>query len=498
MRNLEIDSQTTLTHILNELKTTEEDGLELTSVPNEKSLLDNLLNKKIIEKVAKVYKKEVVFPSTPIDQAPQSDSDDMGFVEGEDIVAKAPIEDVHKMIQTKVATETVNKKATRPVNIFRQMIGNKLVWLGLTTLVLLTILAIATFIIPSANIVLTAETEDKDAQLTFAAEKNLESTNPKASVLSYQTTEVNKENEDEQATTGKKTIGTVAKGRVTITNQDDTAAKTFSAGTILTATSDATLTFKLDTEIAIEQAPTGGEKTAGVNVTAVKAGTESNLTEGTIFKVGGSPTALVFARNDVAFSGGSSKLANVASQEDRDSLKNKIIEKLEEEAKTEIEKKQKNVLVVEDSFEIKVTKEIYEPKAVDAETEKLKATVAISATAAFVENGELKKLVVEKLSEGSQGFEVDEDNLAISLQQTSKDPSGKLSLLAKIKAKLVPELKPDDIKRHLVGKSIASAQRYLDSVEEIAAYKVSTSPFYFRLLGRLPFSLNKISISFEN
>ena len=34
MRQLEIDSQTNLSHILTELKTSEEDGLELTAVPN--------------------------------------------------------------------------------------------------------------------------------------------------------------------------------------------------------------------------------------------------------------------------------------------------------------------------------------------------------------------------------------------------------------------------------------------------------------------------------
>lgn len=498
MRNLEIDSQTTLAHILNELKTTEEDGLELTVVPGEKSLLQNSVNKKIIEKVAKEYKKEVVFPAVPIEQAPETDGDDMGFVEGEDVVAKAPIEDVHKMIQTPVVSTTVNKKSPSQVNLLNKLLKKKLVWIGGVCLILIIILGVGVFLIPTADISLTAKTEDKDSQLTVLGDSTTKEVNTKDNIIPYQNAEVGKEGSDEQATTGKKTIGTVAKGRVTITNQDDTAAKTFTAGTILTPSNDASLTFKLDSDVSIEQAPTGGEKTAGVNVTAVKAGTESNLAEGTVFKVGGAPTALVFARNDVAFTGGSSKLANVASQEDRDSLKNKIIDKLEEEAKTEIEKKQQDIIVIEDSFDIKVTKEVYEPKTVDAEAEKLKATIGISATAAFVENGELKKLVIENLSAGSEGFEVDEKNLVISLQQTSKDPTGKINMIAKIKAKLVPDLNQDDIKRHLVGKSVGQAQKYLDSVEEIAAYKVSSSPFYFRILGRLPFSTGKIQISFED
>lgn len=500
MRNLEIDSQTTLLHILSELKSTEEDGLELTSVPGEKSLLDNPINKKIIEKVAKEEKKEVVFPAVPIEQAPETEGDELGFVEGEDVVAKAPIEDVHKMIQPSggAAVTVSDKSGPTKLSFLKKLRKNRLVWLGAAVLLVILIIGMLVFFLPTAEITITAKTESKDSQLTIKADQAAKEASVEDSVVPYQTAEVSKEGADQQATTGKKTIGNPAKGRVTITNQDTTTQKTFTAGTILTSTANATVTFKLDSDVSIEQAPVGGERTAGVNVTATKSGTEGNLAEGTVFKVGNSPEYLVFARNDVAFSGGSSKLANVASQEDRDSLKNKIIETLEEEAKKEVEGKQKDVVVVEKSFEVKITKETYDPKNVDAEAENLKATISINATAVFVDKDQLKKLVVESLAKGSDGFSVDEENLEVSLEQSTKDSSGRLTLIAKVKAKLVPDIDQEEIKRNLAGKNVSAASKYLDSLEEVAAYKVSSSPFYFRFLGRLPFMADKIKINFED
>lgn len=498
MRNLEIDSQTTLSHILNELKSTQEDGLELAVVPGEKSLLNNQINKKIIEKAAAESKKKVVFPEILSEPSPEVAEDDMGFIEGEDVVAKAPIEAVHKMIQPTTLPAVVNKPGSKVVGVVNQVTKNKLLWIGAVVLGLAVLLGIAIFILPSAEVTLTAKTENKESQLTLKGDSKIKEASIKDNLIPYQTVEVSKESSDEQVTTGKKTIGNSAKGRVTITNQDTTQPKTFVAGTILTYVTNANITFKLDSDVALEQAPIGGEKTAGVNVTAVKAGTEGNLAEGSVFKVGSSDPTFVFARNDVAFSGGSSKLANVASAEDRESLRTKIIEELQEEAKKEIEEKQKDVIVVEDSFEIKVTKETFEPKNADAEAENLKATIAITAVAAFADKGRVKKLVVENLSKGEEGFSVDEENLDISLQQVDKDQSGRSTIIATIKASLVPEINEDDIRQDLLGKSVSQASGYLDSLEELSAYKISSSPFYFRLLGRLPFMASKIKINFED
>src|SRR3970040_1241086 len=151
MRNLEIDSETQLSHILNELKTTEEDGLELTVVPGQKNLFDNSINKKIIEKVAKEYKKEVVFPAVPVEEAPETEGDDMGFVEGEDVVAKAPIEDVHKMIQPAAVGVVTKKPAGSPLGFLNKFTKSKTVWVVAVVLVLAILIGVGVFLVPAAE-----------------------------------------------------------------------------------------------------------------------------------------------------------------------------------------------------------------------------------------------------------------------------------------------------------------------------------------------------------
>ena len=155
-------------------------------------------------------------------------------------------------------------------------------------------------------------------------------------------------------------------------------------------------------------------------------------------------------------------------------------------------------MVVEDSFEVKVTKETFEPKTVDAEAEKLKATIAISATAYYVDQGMLKKLVIESLSESVGNGSLSEDNLDISLKQQEKIQGGNLSLIAAIQAQLVPEIDEAEIKRSLAGKNLSGAQNYLDNLEEVSEYQVKTAPVYFRPLQRLPFSESRINIKFDN
>ncbi len=247
----------------------------------------------------------------------------------------------------------------------------------------------------------------------------------------------------------------------------------------------------------MDKAPVGGETSAGVNITATKAGSDGNLPANSIFKVGTSSTTFVFAKNDVAFAGGESKLATVASAEDREALKKSIIDKLEEQAKGDIEKKQKGSVVVVDSYETTVTKETYDPKAVDAETDTLKATVSIDVKAAYVNKDDLNKIVINSLKESAKGYNVKEEDLKITLTQSSKDESGNIKMIAKVQAQLTPGISNEELQRHLAGKSTEEAKKYLDSVDQIAAYKVTTTPFYFRIFGRMPFSASKIKISYQ-
>ncbi len=499
MKNLEIDSGTNLNHILSEIKNTQEDGLELTGVPGQDSILDKKINRTIIEKFAKEHKKEIVFPAIPIEAAPEVESDDLGFVEGEDIVQKAPIEEAHKMIASTGPVQP-QKKSNK---FFKKLMANKLVWIGAAAIVLLLLISGVFYLLPTATIELTPKAESKEAQVILTGDPDTKGASTETNTIYFQTAEVTKEGSGQQATSGKKTIGTPAKGRVTVTNQS-LAEKDFVAGTIITpkvvpgSTTAPDVTFKLDTEVKLPPSQGfGNDSTAGVNVTATKAGADGNLPANSSFQVGTADTVSVFAKNDVAFSGGDSKQATVASQADRDALKKTIIDKLEEEAKADIEKKQKGIVVVTDSYETKVNKETYDPKAVDAEADTLKATINITVKAAFVDSDDLNKLVTASLEKSASGYNVKEEDLKIVLSQTSKESDGTIKMLAKVEAQLTPSISQDELKKNLAGKSISDAKKYLDSIAEVSEYKVVVQPIYFRIFGHLPFKGDRILIVYK-
>jgi hypothetical protein len=503
LRNLEIDSQTTLAHILNELKNTQEEGLELTSVPGEKTILDNSLNRAIIEKAAAQFKREVVFPALPIDEAPIVESDDLGFVEGEDVLKSLPMEEVPKVVQpiSSVAGEGGSTSPTSVVSpkkkfkfVLPKVFKNKLVMVSGVVVFVLGLIVLFLAGLPSAQVTLTLSAQEKETESTLIADpKATEVSDDKIPLVKQ---EVTKEGSEEATATGKKTIGTPATGRVTIYNRD-TVGKQFLKGAIITAVATGSATFKLDADVTLEAPPFGEETKVGVQVTATKAGPESNLPANTTFKVGAESTPLVFAKNDLAFSGGSTKQATVVSAGDRDSLKSKIVENLTKEAESELEEKTADSLIPEGGVKNEVISEAYEPKAVDAEAEKLKATVSLKTTANLLKKQDLEEILIKLAESKADGFKVDLESSQISASVVEEQPDGSIKILAKIKAKLIPDLNEEEIKGKITGKGLNEVENYLESLDHVSGYKVNTSPAPFRLLKLMPFFKDKIKINVE-
>lgn len=496
MRQIEIDSQTNLYHLLSELKNSEETGFEFNTVPGEKTVLDNPLHRLILEKAAKEFNKEVVFPVESIEKAPEVD-DDLGFIEGEDIVAKAPIEEVHKMIQPAavISKETSKKQIKNPLPKF---LKNKiaLAVIGLAILILVSLSAV--YFLPSAKVELVLSSETKDSQITLTGDTKATTVNVKEEIVPMKLVEVTKEGEDELTTTGKKTVGTYAKGRITITNRS--TERTFVAGTIISPVTNSAVTFKLDGDVVIpaSQWPLGQDGSAGVNVTAVSPGTDSNLEANTSFKIGSASTIEISAKNDLAFSGGSSKQVTVASSEDREALKKQIVEKLTSAAKKDLTKKTKDSVVADDSSLVEILKEEYTPKDVNAEAESLKASISIKVKAYVFVQEDLLNIFEDSLEKSAKGFSLDKDSSEISLQQTEKSSETSAKFIGKIKAVLHPEIDKAEIIRRTTGKSLDEVGKYLDSTGNISSYKVVTFPGFFKILNHMPFNQSKIEVSLKS
>ena len=120
--------------------------------------------------------------------------------------------------------------------------------------------------------------------------------------------------------TGKKQTGDKAKGTVTIFNNND-SPQTLSSGTVITSSNN--LNYTLDQSITM--ASQSGDEftgtkpgTTNVTVTASNFGTDYNLPSDTKFTIAG--TDSIVAKNDNAFSGGTTKNITVVSADDLNKL----------------------------------------------------------------------------------------------------------------------------------------------------------------------------------
>jgi hypothetical protein len=146
------------------------------------------------------------------------------------------------------------------------------------------------------------------------------------------------------STTGKKDVGTPAKGTVTIFNLSDKSV-TLPKGT--TAISANELEFTLDNSVNLASASSSVDSnfnkttkpsTTTVNVTANQLGKESNLPSGTKFSVASFSTSDLIAKNDNPFSGGTKKEVTVVSKADSDKLEEELPKQLEDKAKEALAK----------------------------------------------------------------------------------------------------------------------------------------------------------------
>ncbi|MEK7551379.1 MAG: baseplate J/gp47 family protein, partial [Patescibacteria group bacterium] len=184
----------------------------------------------------------------------------------------------------------------------------------------------------SAKVTLTVDPkqEEKTQNITFSSTK---STNIDNNLLAAQIIPVEEQGSITISTSGKKDIGTSAKGSVTIFN-NDTDSVSIDKGT--TITSSGGVKFSLDEGVKVASASGdlfSGTKpgTTNVKVTASEIGTEGNLPSGSKFNVGTSKT--VAAKNDSAFSGGTKKSVTVVSDKDLAKLRSELPKSLADKAK---------------------------------------------------------------------------------------------------------------------------------------------------------------------
>lgn len=284
-------------------------------------------------------------------------------------------------------------------------------------------------------------------------------------------------------TTGKKETGDKAKGTVTIFNSTDNTV-TFPVRTTLISSNKLEFMTLDKVTVASQSGDVFSPKNPGkanVNAEASEFGTEYNLPSNTKLSIGGNPS--VAAKNDNPFSGGTKKEISVFSSQDQEKLEKDLIKKLEDKAKSDINKKIKDLKILPSFTKVSVEKKSFDKKVGDEATKAgLKATVFFE-THSFDNNGLLNYSL--NLFDQSNSA-LSKNNLDLEIKDIS--PKNREEALAKltVKAKIFPKVNEKETAGKIAGKSFEEARALLLKIPQVENANFSFSPNIKLLPQTLP------------
>lgn len=500
---MEIEARDNLSEIIRKLKERSgEGGLVSLNVPRGSPLLKNLLNVKILldqaEKLGIILKLESGDPKgrnllARLSEAPP----ELGFAVGIDVAGREP------------RSELNLKK------IFKSRWARRvLLWLIFLSLAVVGIFA-ALFTFPRASIRLQVRSETLVQSFELLASPSASIADKDQKILPAVLLEVREEGEQKAEATGKREEGEKARGEVTIYNWTDDD-KTFKKDSIITLirVEGEKLRFLLDKEATVSAqtisiSTTTEERTAtyspGKKIAAVaaeKVGEEYNIDGGEEFSVQGLSTDDFLAQNSADFTGGKKQEITVVTSEDQTKLRDKLKEELSIEAQSALESRTVGDQKLHpEAVVIDVLIQNFD-KDVDEEAEELKLTLSLKGRAVVYSEAQLRELVAALLEQSvPDGFDLSDKDLITEVGAAksveTEDKQLALQLLVKIKAFVTSQLDEEQVKKDLAGRSISSAQQYLEKLPNISSVKITTFPPLPGPLYRMPRLPSRIDIKLE-
>ncbi len=186
-----------------------------------------------------------------------------------------------------------------------------------------------TWVLPSAMVTVHVTPRNLEEKVDLTLSTTESSINFADRVVPARLEIVSESGEKSKETTGKRTIGDPGHGEVTIYNRTS-ANKNFTKGTLLTAGS---LKFTLDADVNVASKSAGNDYVdvpgkATVGATAQAIGAEGNIKADSEFTIASFGKDSYVAKNESAFSGGSSEEVQVVSKDDLVGLEKELKDEL--------------------------------------------------------------------------------------------------------------------------------------------------------------------------
>jgi hypothetical protein len=397
---------------------------------------------------------------------------------------------------TKAATKPAPSAAAKAKKDSKLKIPNfekfrtRLILIGLGVVALFVFLYWAFFVAPSAKITVVTDTSTIDTALTFTASPDAKALDIEDSVVPSKKAEKKEVATQEVAATGTKDVGTKASGTVTISQP---CSANFPAPVDAgTGVSSGNLTYITQARVTLTPQNNDGQCVfaGSTQVVAQKNGDQYNI--------GAQSDLTVTGRSDLdatstAMTGGTSKEIKVLTQADVNGVRDTLVGKDEEAAKTQLKKELEDAgfFALEESFNAGSPAVTSSP-SVGSEATKATVTVTTTYTMTGVNKSDLEKLIAESAKDDidSQKQQV----LSSGLDDATFTIKGDEVTVDTI-VTAGPSLNVEAITTEIAGKKRSQVESTIIQNPGVKEVRVDYSPFW---VSNTPSNTKKIEIVFED
>lgn len=370
--------------------------------------------------------------------------------------------------------------------------GKKIFVIGGITLLTLTVAGFfAWWFLPKAEVTVYVSPKRIEDRLEIKVNTSTSAFDVEKGILLGEIVKSEVSGDKTKPTTGKKTVGDKATGRVMVYRSGGEI--TLSSDTVIVSSDGLEFTLNGGITVASGSASSPGKKE--IDVTASGIGSEYNLVSGQNFTVGNYPSSEIEAKSESDFSGGTSREICAVSQEDQTELEEELKSELLDDARDKISRSisSEKILVVDTIKENVVNRNFSE--MVGDESENLKLSLDLSIEGVVVDKGDLVKFAIKSLeSKVPHGFSLRDEQVSVDFE-FNEEEEGVYVLDAIFRANLLPEVDPESIAEKIAGKYPAVAEEYLVSLDGFERAEISQKLKLPGKLGSLPRVKGNIDVS---
>lgn len=371
----------------------------------------------------------------------------------------------------------------------------RIIIFAIPILVIALIASYFLFLKATVTILVDPKILEQNKSVTFST---TEATNSSNNIIKGKFVSVSEDGSVSTAATGKKDVGTNAKGTVTIFNSLS-ESKTLAEGTILKSPNG--LNFTLDSSVTVRAVAshsadeTVAPEKATINVTADQLGKESNLPSGTKFNVSSFDTADLIAKNDNPFSGGTKKEVTVVSKDDSAKLEKDLIKQLENKAMEDLQKQQSSNKILFPAFITKALGKKSLTAKIGDEASQVTLTGTVEYQGLSYNKNDLIAFSKSLLSKDVPlDQEINYNNIKTSVLDIEQKNDENINANLNIKALLLPKISESQLVKNLKGKSFKFAQDSLYKLPQTVNVDIKLSPNLLFLPKNLPAREGNIKI----